>query len=201
LIGADEIRRIILYLEGSLSRERFIHSENVAMESARIAEIYGVDRDCSYNSGFFHDIARELSTEQMLYFAKKYKNDIAKWEEDNPIFLHGAAGAYMLKNLFAVENQKLLEAVEYHTFGVPHLCDVAKVVYIADVIAPGRDFDASALRVAVGRVSLDQLLFDVAIDSIRFDKSLNRDSAPPLIEMVNWLRDKKSVEERVSEKG
>ena len=43
------------------------------------------------------------------------------------------------ENCFDITDSDILEAVRVHTFGEPGMCDLAKILYVADKIEPGRN--------------------------------------------------------------
>ena len=183
----EVIERLKLYIENNLSKKRFIHCENVANQSAKIATIYNIDRESCYNAGLFHDIARELSSQQLLFFAKKWKNGIEPWEEENPILLHGCAGAYMLNKLFNIDDALLLNAVEVHSLGGANISSVAKVLIVADFTEPQRDFDNSYFNDLIGKISLNALLLEVAMEHKKFNDKVGRKNYVQLLSMIDWL--------------
>lgn len=191
LISNNDVERVKFYLNNSLSSRRLAHSQRTAEESSRLAGIYGLDCGVAYVAALFHDIARELPESKIMLFAKKYRaldfvnSDIESWELANPLLLHGAAGAWMLFSLFSIENKKLLEAVDLHTVGRREMDELAKLVYCADYLEPGRDFDHSEIDALIGVVSLDQLVAEIALACCRYNDSMGRVNFPPMIELSN----------------
>ena len=58
-------------LKEILSEERYSHSLRVAEISKELARIYQVDIEKAYLAGLVHDIAKEFSSEQNIYYLNK----------------------------------------------------------------------------------------------------------------------------------
>lgn len=80
-----------------------------------------------------HDVARELSAEELCRLAPP-ENPI---EEAEPLALHGRAGR-AIAHSWGVGDERVLEAIEGHVFGVRRGDRVGMALYIADVSEPGR---------------------------------------------------------------
>ena len=55
-----------------------------------------------------------------------------------PQVLHGPVASYILKQEGLVDDESVLQAVRYHTTGHPDMDTLAKIIFIADYIEPGR---------------------------------------------------------------
>ena len=80
-----------------------------------------------------HDAARDLSPPELFALAPP-ESDL---EREHPLAVHGRAGR-KLAECWGVTDERVLEAVEGHVFGVPHDNRVGMAVYVADVSEPGR---------------------------------------------------------------
>jgi predicted HD superfamily hydrolase involved in NAD metabolism len=80
-----------------------------------------------------HDIARELEPEALRRLAPP-ENEL---ERNQPLALHGRAGRVLAAS-WGVSDERVLEAIEGHVFGVRLGDRVGMAVYIADVSEPGR---------------------------------------------------------------
>lgn len=80
-----------------------------------------------------HDAARDLPSEELFKLAPP-ETDL---EREHPLAVHGRAGR-KLAECWGVTDERVLEAVEGHVFGVPHSNRVGVAVYVADVSEPGR---------------------------------------------------------------
>jgi nicotinate-nucleotide adenylyltransferase len=128
----------------SLSAKRFIHSRNTALMARDLAQQYNLDANAAYLAGIAHDMAKKQSTD----------------------LEHGKDAAVLLQKRFNIHNKDVLEAIEVHTTGKPHMSDLAKVVFIADKIEFSRPADHGKFRDMAGgngakASSLDELFYAV----------------------------------------
>ena len=59
-------------------------------------------------------------------------------EEADSKLYHGKVGAIVVKNKYGL-NERIQKALIYHTITAPDMDDLAKIIYIADKIAEGRE--------------------------------------------------------------
>ena len=72
-------------------------------------------------------------------------------EEAQPILLHAKLGVYYAIRKYGVspDDREVLDAIRYHSTGTADMTQTAKIVFLADLIEPGRDFEGvEALREA-----------------------------------------------------
>lgn len=113
---------------------RFEHVLRVAELSHQIAQSNGLDADLAYEAGLLHDIARDISSTDLLKLAPPE----CPIDERHPLALHGRAGRALLE-YWGYSNEDVLCAVEEHTTGPTPNRPISAVVYIADVSEPGRN--------------------------------------------------------------
>lgn len=76
-----------------LSEYRFIHSLGVAKKAVELAKFYGVEEETAKKIGIAHDIAKEMTDEEMLEYVKTNNIEIDEIETVKPSLLHGKIGA------------------------------------------------------------------------------------------------------------
>lgn len=113
---------------------RFEHVLRVAELASQIAQANGLNADLAYEAGLLHDIARDVSSTDLLKLAPPE----CPIDEQHPLALHGRAGRALLE-YWGYANQDVLYAVEEHTTGPHPERPISAVVYIADVSEPGRN--------------------------------------------------------------
>jgi nicotinate-nucleotide adenylyltransferase len=129
-----------------LNSARFLHSRNVAVMTADLCRIFGLDGKAGYLAGICHDIAKPLAGEEMISLAEKDGKGISRQERKKPSLLHGRAGAVMLRDRYGIRNREILDAVMYHTVCGAGMGPLAKALYIADKIEVSREGVDPALR-------------------------------------------------------
>jgi nicotinate-nucleotide adenylyltransferase len=119
--------------------DRFLHSRNVALLSAELANRFGLDSSKAYLAGIAHDLCKTMNETQMIELAEKDGDAISKIEQKKFSLLHGRAAAVYLKEIFHIYDEEILKAVRFHTYASENMCDLAKVVYISDKIEYNRE--------------------------------------------------------------
>ncbi|PKM83025.1 MAG: phosphohydrolase [Firmicutes bacterium HGW-Firmicutes-14] len=131
---------LLKYLKGMMSEKRFRHTLGVAETAVKLAVLYGADRDKAETAGLLHDIARDLSTDRVLEVCKKHSIVPDEVEKKVPELLHGPAGACLAKELFDVSDREILDSITFHTTGRKNMTVLDKIIFIADMTEPGRDY-------------------------------------------------------------
>ena len=122
-----------------IDTKRYVHSCNVADLAYKIAKSNKLERpDKAYIAGLLHDIGKRKENEKTI-MVEHYKEFI---DYPEPI-KHQFIGEYLAKEEFKVVDKDILEAIKYHTTGNENMCTLAKIIYAADKIEPGRGYDSS----------------------------------------------------------
>lgn len=122
-----------------LSQKRLQHSKRTAKRAKQLAAIFGINQDKAVFAGLYHDMMRFLSAKEYLSAAKELGVAYGKEEIASPILLHGPlAAAVMAKN--GIDDSEILQAVAEHTLAKAGMCDLSKVLYLADKTEAARNF-------------------------------------------------------------
>ncbi len=160
MIDPDRFEEMRRRLEGRVKPSRYLHSMGVSQTAEQLARIYGADENDAAVAGLLHDWDKALSFKELKRLAKKHKLAPKAVRKQMPGVLHALTAPYSLQEEFPELSAEVLQAVGRHTCGATDMTDLDKIVFIADIIEPGRTFgDVAPLREAVGEVSLDELFF------------------------------------------
>ncbi len=121
-----------------LSKRRFEHSVRTAETARRFAIKYGVDYQKAELAGLLHDFSKEDSVDSMLDVIKKHHIETPECIQQNPKIAHGEVGAAVLKEEGYIDDEDILSAIRWHTYGEENMSEIAKIVYLSDAIEPGR---------------------------------------------------------------
>lgn len=132
--------KIITWLKQNLSSENYEHSLRTAQTAAELAAWHNLNVAKAEIAGLVHDVAKELSDEQLIKQAKKRGFELNPVELEKPYLIHAKIGAEIAKELFSLDDMEIVQAVKNHTYGRPKMNAFEKLVYLADVIEPGRRF-------------------------------------------------------------
>ena len=132
-------KQLIKYIKRHIDKKRFRHSVNTAKEAVKLAKAYGADQSKAYVAGLLHDVAK-VSRVALDQLAKDYCISVDEFETRNPELTHGKLGAIMVSRQLGIKDKEILLAIRWHTTGRANMTLLEKIVYIADVIEPGRTF-------------------------------------------------------------
>lgn len=131
---------IIEIIQKRLSANRFQHSLRVAEVARRLAEQYRVEPEKAYTTGLLHDYAKGLSGQQLLDLAEKHGLIDDPVDRLVPDLLHGPVGACLVREELGLEDDLMLVAIANHTLGSLDMSPLEEIIFLADMIEPGRDY-------------------------------------------------------------
>ena len=114
-----------------LSEYRFTHSLGVVKKAVELAKIYGVQEETAKKVGIAHDIAKEMTDEEMLEYVKNNNIEIDEIETVKPSLLHGKIGADIAAKKYGF-TEDMVNAIKWHTTGRENMSMLEKIIYVAD---------------------------------------------------------------------
>jgi len=136
----EEMREL---LSKALAPKRFKHSVAVYETALELAKSHKLDKALTKKiaiSALLHDCGREVPTKESAAKAKVLDISIDIVEENQPILLHSKLGVYYARQKYGVTDEEILDGISFHTTGKANMSTLAMVVFLADMIEPGRDF-------------------------------------------------------------
>ena len=125
-------------IKNRLSPHRYQHSLNVAVVARDLAQRHRVDSEKAYLAGVLHDYAKNLSEQELLAIAENNPGIADEMEKQIPEVLHAPVGAFLLQQELGIADEEILQAVKFHTLGSTKMTPLDKVIFMADMIEPGR---------------------------------------------------------------
>lgn len=150
-----------------LCADALAHSKSTAETAARIAETYCVNGEHARLAGLLHDWARENGGDALLAEARSLGIVVTEVDEAVPYLLHARIGAEGVRAAFPGIPEEIAGAIERHTVGGANMSPLDKVVYVADMLEPGRCFHGvDDLRDLIGVATLDELFAEAYVISM-----------------------------------
>lgn len=160
---------IVNLLNETLSKPRFDHCLRVESIALELADHFQTSSQIVSPAALLHDLCREYSRQKLLKLAADFDIVVDDIEKAEPLLLHGPIAAVIAEKNFGIDDNLVLEAVRFHITGAPNMTSLAKLIFIADFIEPGRTFEqARILREMALKLSPDQLLLKVYNQSIEY---------------------------------
>jgi predicted HD superfamily hydrolase involved in NAD metabolism len=140
----------------------------------KLAEIHEVDPDLAELAAAAHDIARHLTSRQLLETAQYWGINVSPIERNAPILLHGHLGAVWLKQDGEITDPDVLDAIRWHTSAHPALSPVGRILFLADKLDPKKisayPFQETVSQVALRDLNDGILAFLEGLMKIQIDK-------------------------------
>lgn len=128
-------------LEGALKKKRFKHSLGVCAEAVRMAELFGADPKKAYIAGLLHDCAKCLDRDEEKEVCRKYSFEPDEMTKICHPVLHAPLGAVVARYEYDVKDEEILDAIRYHTTARANMTLMDKILYVADMTEPNREYD------------------------------------------------------------
>lgn len=178
---------MITYVKNKIGEKRFKHSLNTAKEAVSLAKRYNADEDKAYIAGLLHDVAKGLPKQELEAAASENNIEIDKYEKLNPELIHGKIGAAMVKRDLGINDEEILSAIKWHTTGYKNMTLLEKIIYLADIIEPGRNFKETDELRAIAYKDIDDAMIFGLRHVMKFVKSKELTLHPNSLEAYESL--------------
>lgn len=180
-----------------LSPHRSQHSFAVARLAEQMARRFGADPARAYLSGILHDYAKGIPAPELMKLAEEKGLIEDPVERGNPDLLHAPVGAWLIEHELGISDPDILNAVRWHTVGAPGMSTLDKIIYLADVIEPGRDFPGVEQLRCLAERDLDRAMIAALDATLRYCIERGRLIHPRAVllrnELLGFLRADKPV--------
>lgn len=129
-------------VKGLLSRRRWDHTLRVVEMSLEMVASLQLEIEPSKveTAALLHDCAKDLPLGEQLKKAGHFGIVLTSSDLLCPSTLHSRVGAGMAQHEFGIRDADILQAIALHTTGGPRMSPLAKIIFVADYIEPGRSF-------------------------------------------------------------
>lgn len=170
------------------SEQRFAHTERVVHTATLLAHQWAPASvmQCRL-AGWIHDSAKHFDAAALLQMAQSYGLEVTPSEAQTPQLLHGAVGYARAAEHFQFEDEQIRTACTYHTTGHPDMNLNDKIVYLADLIEPARDFPSVDLLRELAYEDIDQAVLFSAKHTMMYLLEKDRTVDPRVLLLYNQL--------------
>ena len=165
-----DIVRIYLDVRRKVGEKRFDHVKRVMDLAESMAIRFGEDPDKARLAALLHDYEKDP--------AGGVENDLS----------HGEMAAEAAKNIFAVYDEDILNAIRWHTTGRAGMSRLELVVFLADTLEPGRTYDS------IGRLrddcmdDLEQGAYQVLVELKKYLEKKGLNVSSDTLEAIEYLK-------------
>lgn len=121
-----------------LKPQRIEHTLRVAEAAASKAASLHISEKQAITAALFHDCAKYLGVDDYRLQGFVLPSE---WGEVPQSVVHQFAGAYLAEKTFNITDSEVLDAIRYHTSGKENMPLLTKLIFLADMLESGRDFD------------------------------------------------------------
>lgn len=142
--------KILPFLKKNLPSEKLTHVLGVMDLSEKLAVKHHMNPYRARLTASLHDMVRHWNEKKLLEYIKKHHLKIPHKKficQHQPVLLHGFVAADLASKLFHVRDRQVLSAITKHSFASMQMTPFEKLIYLADLLAPDRNFpEVSQLR-------------------------------------------------------
>lgn len=123
----------IEYVKCTLPEKRLVHTANVVVTALKKVKALGLDEEKVVTACVLHDCAKYID-------AGTVKGFVVPSGMPQPV-VHAFLGAYIAENRLNVKDGEIIDAIRYHTSGKANMTALGKLVFVADMIEEGRNYE------------------------------------------------------------
>lgn len=160
--------------EKHLRKKRLKHSENVASLACELARFWGVDEEKAYLAGILHDVAKEMPLEEQVELIIANEGAIPEIMFGLTATYHGPAGVSYLRSLGFCD-EEVLDAIYYHSYGKANMSELGKIIFLADFLEVGREFERIEFLRGLLWENLDLAMYHSQLEAIAYLEEKGRE--------------------------
>ncbi|WP_342525355.1 bis(5'-nucleosyl)-tetraphosphatase (symmetrical) YqeK [Chryseomicrobium sp. FSL W7-1435] len=126
-------------IRSRMTEKRYVHTIGVADTAMELARKYGGDVNKAELAGLLHDICKYADAEWMADQIRQHQlgDQLLGFHQE---LWHGPVGSVVARTEFQIEDEDVCNAIHYHTSGRAGMSKLEKIIYVADMIEPSRQF-------------------------------------------------------------
>ena len=121
-----------------VSEKRFRHILSMTEMALSLAEYHGVDKELVHVAAMLHDIAKDMTPDEMMTIAEKYGHQMSELSLRIPDNMHAEVGALVAEHEFGLKDTDALNAIRYHYSARPDMSILEKIIFFSDSAEPTR---------------------------------------------------------------
>ncbi len=134
-----KVEKIRKKVKKKLSQKRYIHTLGVEKKAVELALIYNENETKARVAALLHDYLKQEDINILKEMCKDIE-EIKGYENLFEIY-HGLGAEKILREKFKIDDDDIINAVKYHTIGRENMSLLEKIIYIADAIEDGRNYE------------------------------------------------------------
>lgn len=186
-----KVKEIENNLSKMLNKTRYEHVLRVRDKAIELAKLHNQDVTKIELAALLHDCAK--NNEEM--YLDKYKKEFEELRNlrknnpdmENPKLLHCYLGRIVASKEYGVNDEEILDAIEFHTTGRINMTDFEKIIYLADKTEDKRDYDGVDEIRRLSKINLNKAIVKSLDDTIKYLIEGEREISITSVNVRNYL--------------
>lgn len=172
----SKYNNILCRLKESLSERTYEHSIRTAEFMVENAWRVWEDYDRALLAGLLHDSAK----------GRAPLKDLSEYDTKATEVIHQYDGAVVAEKEYGICDEVVLDAIRYHTTGKPNFSPLGKLLYIADKLERGRDYEGVEELRAHLEKGIDETFKRVLEHGIEYLRTRNKEIDLLTLRAYEW---------------
>ena len=186
-----KVKEIENNLSKMLKKTRYENEWRVRDKAIELAKLHNQDVTKIELAALLHDCAK--NNEEM--YLDKYKKEFEELRNlrknnpdmENPKLLHCYLGRIVANKEYGVNDEEILDAIEFHTTGRINMTDFEKIIYLADKTEDKRDYDDVDEIRRLSKINLNKAIVKSLDDTIKYLIEGEREISITSVNVRNYL--------------
>ena len=182
-IGIEAIKK---KLKETLPEKTYLHTLRTVNMGMELCVGTTADRDIVFLAALLHDCAKKMtpSREQLLQL-----DDFAGYEK----VIHAPLGAIIARQEYDVQEERVLDAVRYHTTGRPQMSLEEQIVFLADAIEDERDYPGVEQIRKKTKISIAEGVLESLRCTVQFETGNGSRLHPLTLQAIAYFEHRKGI--------
>lgn len=167
-----------------LTEERWQHTVRVALFAAKHAPEFRIFEYDAIVAAALHDCAKYLGENSPHLAGFEFPKGVPA-----PV-IHQYTGAYVAEHTFGVTDKEVLNAVRYHTSGRENMSPLEKLIFLADLLEEGRDFEGVDRLRRIFEHNVDDCLIAAFENQLKYLEEQNKPVYPLTRRAYEYIKEK-----------
>lgn len=172
------------YPEFDMKKSRAEHIYRTTKAAILLAKLNNVSTDKAIKAALYHDIGKYVSREKLENLGIAWTNEIEELPES---CRHQLTGEAIANKCFGETDSDVLAAIATHTTGAKNMSALQKVIFAADYIEEGRDFDGLDKIRELTYDNLDEGVIAILKNTIAYLEASGQEIAPVTREACEYM--------------
>lgn len=156
-------------LKNNVNLKLYNHCVSTMNEAEKLALTYNIDTQKAKIAGLLHDCAKSKGV-----------------EGDN--IRHAITGKEHARILYNIDDEEILNAIRYHTTGRENMNMLEKIIFIADKIEPGRNYEGVHELRELAYKNIDEAIIKSLNSTIEYVKKRNLELDIDSVRTLDYLK-------------